>query len=631
MATGGLSPSEHLPWQDGEESLKQLLLALRHSVSLMLRGGLRDEDVVNNTLGKLVLLELTEVNFHRYRVVTSLKRRIQVNFGAFIEETVAGQLRTMGAGGGSVKSVAAWPGYASFEDEVLEEVGEAVRSILQQLGAVVPGDPIWTVLAAARSPAAAAARGGVVRGAGAGGAEEGQRGGRTSSGGGGGGVGAGGAGTAAGAEVMSRTRGGGRRGGEGGGGDGSSSDESDDGGGGGDEALELGGDGGDGGDGGGGGGGDDDDLDDGTEDGVLWTRPPSGGDADGDGGGAATWSSHSVNSVSASDQSGFGDGFSSTDPFCFDLDVLPPYERVVPIMRDLRGDRELEVRQGAMDSLLEFSPGDLMANENWKELRVCLVATLGDRDAGLRRACLSLHWRLFCEASMSSSVQSGEIYLNLLAHLFAHLKERHHLTAGAKGAYQFVRSHDGGGRREQGEGERERGTLLYSAAGTEGTEGVKGMVKGMVGTDTLNTPAVSSLLTLLRFMREMQVTLPRHWTHLPDLISDQVLVSTFLLLRRIRFPAVVGASSAMGGGPSSPPRLLQPFQLHSLVDSEGEWFGYWMVQARPRAQLVSHLRHSGLLRDLVWRCWRYQYWIDRHNSGDGRKEAGKAGDRGEEE
>ena len=50
-----------------------------------------------------------------------------------------------------------------------------------------------------------------------------------------------------------------------------------------------------------------------------------------------------------------------------------------------------QVRLRAMRSLHQFPPGDLLANENWPELKHSLQKTLKDPNASLSVCCLSIY------------------------------------------------------------------------------------------------------------------------------------------------------------------------------------------------------------------------------------------------
>ena len=98
----------------------------------------------------------------------------------------------------------------------------------------------------------------------------------------------------------------------------------------------------------------------------------------------------------------------------FSFNTLPPYEKLPSICQHMTLNNNDQVRTTAYDSLLEFSPGDLLHSECWRSVQESITEALGDPIAELRSSYFGLLWRLYRDAE---PVQTGELYMCLLQHL----------------------------------------------------------------------------------------------------------------------------------------------------------------------------------------------------------------------
>jgi hypothetical protein len=166
------------------------------------------------------------------------------------------------------------------------------------------------------------------------------------------------------------------------------------------------------------------------------------------------------------------DGGPSGDFFSMlNFDACPPYEELPNITESMGRAHAGADRLAALSSLKEFSILDLLYSEHWKSIRAALQMSLSDPMPAIRRESLQLLWSMFQQAT---PVQTGEIYISIVAHLHA----------------------------------------WFRAAPPPPPE-----------TKQRNDECVRHILVV----QAMQLEIPGLWLHYPDDIADKVLLGTFFL------------------------------------------------------------------------------------------------------
>ena len=235
----------------------------------------------------------------------------------------------------------------------------------------------------------------------------------------------------------------------------------------------------------------------------------------------------------------------------FSFNTLPPYEKLPSICQHMTLNNNDQVRTTAYDSLLEFSPGDLLHSECWRSVQESITEALGDPIAELRSSYFGLLWRLYRDAE---PVQTGELYMCLLQHLN---------NVAIKGRLNFkVEQKEQKEQQEQQEQQEQKGSNDWD------------------------------WLRQIRLLNHLQRNMTTHMVYFPDNLLASVVVGTFNLFQ---WPAMSTTSTSR----KSYTKSVGFGEMLSYCDPEALWFRAWFASARPRDQMLNYAWQSGLISHLI--------------------------------